>query len=57
MANQFRDAITRVRDDRTVRAVVLTGAGRGFCSGADRELLRGAGGLNIMSDPEACCLT
>jgi enoyl-CoA hydratase/carnithine racemase len=51
MANQFRDAITRVRDDRTVRAVVLTGAGRGFCAGADRELLKGAaGGLNIISD-------
>ncbi len=28
-------SIERVRSDRAVRAVVVTGAGRGFCSGAD----------------------
>ena len=29
------DALARVREDKTVRLVVLTGNGRGFCSGAD----------------------
>jgi len=33
----FRDAIAQVRDDNDTRVVVLTGAGDGFCSGADME--------------------
>jgi len=33
----FRDALKTVSDDNEVRAVVLTGAGRGFCSGADQS--------------------
>lgn len=42
-------AYEEVRDDDSIRAVLLTGAGRGFCSGADlrtvgsRELLTDAG--------------
>lgn len=35
MAAQLHDAVTRVRDDASIRALLLTGAGRGFCSGAD----------------------
>lgn len=31
----LHDALARVRADDAVRAVVLTGAGRGFCAGAD----------------------
>lgn len=31
----MRDAVARVEDDQTIRVVILKGAGRGFCSGAD----------------------
>jgi enoyl-CoA hydratase len=33
----FRDELVSLGHDNTVRAIVLTGAGRGFCSGADQE--------------------
>lgn len=29
------DAVARVHDDKSIRALMLTGRGRGFCSGAD----------------------
>jgi 2-(1,2-epoxy-1,2-dihydrophenyl)acetyl-CoA isomerase len=35
MARDLRDAIAQVEADDSLRAVVLTGAGRGFCAGQD----------------------
>src|SRR6266511_1332220 len=35
MIEELQDVFTKLKDDANVRAVVLTGAGRGFCSGAD----------------------
>lgn len=35
MGHEVRDAIDRATDDRRVVGIIVTGAGRGFCAGAD----------------------
>jgi enoyl-CoA hydratase/carnithine racemase len=47
MAGEVRDALGRAEHDPAVVGIVLTGAGRGFCAGADMKrlsVLSGAGG-------------
>lgn len=39
MENEFRQAIEAAEIDEGVRAIVVTGAGRGFCAGADMDIL------------------
>ncbi len=43
MGRELLAAVERVAGDPTVRALVLTGAGRGFCSGADLRAVAGRG--------------
>jgi enoyl-CoA hydratase/carnithine racemase len=40
MGDEVCAALDRARDDASVRAVILTGAGRGFCAGVDLDHLR-----------------
>lgn len=39
MASEFRDAVGRAEADRRVVGIVVTGAGNGFCAGADLKTL------------------
>ena len=40
MSRELQDAMLAAGEDSGVRAIILTGAGRGFCAGADMELLQ-----------------
>ncbi len=42
LCRELVQGLLRAGDDKTVRAVVLTGAGRGFCSGGDINFMRDA---------------
>lgn len=47
LENQYFDLLRRADDDPDVRAIVVTGAGRGFCSGADMTALSSIGDADL----------
>lgn len=46
----YFDALDRAGDDPAVRVIVVTGAGRGFCAGADMDVLQGIGQSGGLGD-------
>ncbi len=49
MESEFRSAVQSASQDNGVRAIVVTGAGRGFCAGADMSILE----AGVAGDPSA----
>ena len=47
LLDEVTDALREAASGRAVRAVVITGAGRGFCSGQDLRAAAGDGGLDV----------
>jgi enoyl-CoA hydratase/carnithine racemase len=43
MEDRYFDLLTQAQADGNVTAIVVTGAGKGFCPGADMDLLQGIG--------------
>ncbi len=55
MAEEIQDATVGAGEDENVNVIVLTGAGRGFCAGADMKLLtdlQGGGASKTERDPD-----
>ena len=54
MESEFRQAVEAAQADEAVRAIVVTGAGRGFCAGADMDILEaGAAGAASQDTTES----
>jgi enoyl-CoA hydratase/carnithine racemase len=56
MEREVRAAMTSAEEDENVRVILLTGAGRGFCAGADMSLLSGIASQGGPSEADAHAL-
>lgn len=50
MEGEYRHALAAAEADESVRVIVVTGAGRGFCAGADMSLLSGVMSGDVTGD-------
>ncbi|MCW5748245.1 MAG: enoyl-CoA hydratase/isomerase family protein, partial [Alphaproteobacteria bacterium] len=50
MHAELKEAMHEAGNDPEVRAIILTGAGRGFCAGADMGGLQAIGASGAVSD-------
>src|SRR6478735_5427695 len=57
LVDELHDALDEINRDNTCRAVVLTGAGRGFCSGLDLSSIEGSSTSVGTSGPRAGMLS
>jgi enoyl-CoA hydratase/carnithine racemase len=51
MEEELFEAMTRANNDSEVRVIILTGAGKGFCSGADISLLQSITSEDFQNTP------
>ena len=51
LGTAYWNALDEATNDADVHAIVVTGAGRGFCAGADMDLLQGIGSGDERSEP------
>lgn len=51
MGSEVRQAMRKATDDGNVRVIVLTGAGRGFCAGADMKRLSNISSAGRLEEP------
>jgi enoyl-CoA hydratase/carnithine racemase len=53
MGQRYFELLDRAATDADVRVIVVTGAGRGFCAGADMDLLQSIGGGSAVVGEQA----